>query len=57
MYTATIVKDKQGVFHIRISSKGPDTGGDVEVIEILSDTDQKKLKDKAIKYVQQETDK
>ena len=57
MYTATIVKDKKGVFHIRVSSKGPDTGGDVEVIEILSDPDQKKLKEKAVKYVQEETDK
>ncbi len=55
MYTATIVKDKQGVYHIRISSKGPQTGGDVEVIEILSDTDQERLKQKAVTYVQQET--
>lgn len=55
MYTATIVKDKQGVFHIRISTKGPQTGGDVEVVEILSGSDQKKLEEKAVKYVREET--
>ncbi len=55
MYTATIVKDKQGVYHIRVSSRGPQTGGDVEVIEILSDTDQERLKKKAVKYVKEET--
>jgi hypothetical protein len=53
MYTATIVKDKQGVYHIRISSKGPQTGGDVKVIEILYDSDQEKLKTKAVKYVKE----
>lgn len=53
MYTATIVKDKQGVYHIRISSKGPQTGGDVEVIEILYDSDQERLKEKSVKYVKE----
>ena len=52
MYSATIVKDKQGVYHIRISSKGPQTGGDVEIIEILQDADQEKLKKKSVDYVQ-----
>jgi len=55
MYTATIVKDKKGVFHIRISTAGPQTGGDVEVIEILSDADEEKLKKKAVKYVREES--
>ena len=54
MYTATIVKDKKGVYHIRISTSGPQTGGDVEIVEILSDNDEDKLKEKAVKYVREE---
>ncbi len=52
-YSATIVKDKNGTYHIRVSSKGPQTGGDVEVLEILYDNDEQKLKDKAVEYVRQ----
>lgn len=39
MLTATIVRDKDGVYHIRISKKGPDTAGDVTVIDILLQKD------------------
>jgi hypothetical protein len=54
MYTATIVKDKQGCYHIRISSKPePQTGGDVKVIEILRDDDYERLKKKAQQYVKE----
>ena len=59
MYTATIVKDKQGVYHVRISSKGPQTGGDVKVIDVLqsrSGESQEQLKERALKYVQEEVD-
>ncbi len=52
-YSATIVKDGNGVYHIRISRKGPQTGGDVKVIDVLYGNDEEKLKDKAVEYVRQ----
>lgn len=39
MYTATIVRDTAGTYHIRIGKKGPDTSGDVEVIDTLHQRD------------------
>jgi hypothetical protein len=51
--TATIVRDKKtGIYHIRISSKGPQTGGDhVKPIEILCGEDEEEIKERATKFV------
>lgn len=54
MLKATIVRDKDGTYHIRISKDSPQTGGDVELIEIL---DQKPgesegaFKERAVEFV------
>lgn len=56
-YTATIVRSKKdGVIHIRVSSKGPQTGGDVELIEILQGEDEEELKERAVRYAQEKID-
>jgi len=52
-YSATIVRDKNGVYQIRISNKGPQTGGDVEVIDILYADTEAEIKSKAIKFVEE----
>ena len=55
MLTATIVKDKtNGCIHIRIDKNGPQTGGDVEIIEVLQQKDDEtdeELKLRALAYV------
>ncbi|MFA6603883.1 MAG: hypothetical protein WCT10_03520 [Patescibacteria group bacterium] len=50
-YSATIVRDKKGAYHIRISNKGPQTGGDVEVIEILYGDASDELGKRAVKFI------
>ncbi len=56
MNTATIVKDKKGVYHIRISKQQPQIGGDVEVIEVLNQRDDESIDDfqeRAIRFVKE----
>jgi len=55
-YTATIVKDKSGTYHVRISKKGPQTGGDVELIELLYGDNEQELKERAVKFINERTD-
>ena len=52
-YSATIVRDKGGVYHIRISTKGPQIGGDVEVIEVLFADTEAEIKKKAFDFVEE----
>jgi len=52
-FSATIVQDKSGVYHIRISTKGPQIGGDVEVIEVLFADTEAEIKKKAIDFVEE----
>lgn len=57
-HTATIVKDKNDVYHVRISKDGPQDGGDVELIEVLNQRDNETLeefKERALSFVR-ETD-
>lgn len=52
--TATIVKDAKQCIHVRISRDGPQTGGDVKVIEILQSKDEEtaeEFKLRALAYV------
>lgn len=59
MHNATIVKDKNGQYHIRIHPDAPQTGGNVKVIEVLQQKDGEsldQLKERALKFVQKETE-
>jgi hypothetical protein len=56
MRTATIVKDRQnGMIHIRIG-KEPQTGGTVDLIEVLQQRDDESLeefKERCIRFVKE----
>ena len=52
MYVATIVRDKKtGRIYVRIGDK-PQTGGNVEIIDVLNGADQEELSRRAKNYVE-----
>jgi hypothetical protein len=50
MYVATIVKDREGRFRVRIGT-APMTDGDVTVVDILNGDDREELVRRARHYV------
>ncbi len=50
MPIATIIRDKNGSVHVRISPSKSATGGDIEVIEVLIGGDVDELRDRAHKF-------
>ncbi len=57
MLTGTIVKLPNGTYKVRISTRGPQTGGDIEVIEILQQKDgesEEDFKKRCLRFVHEE---
>ena len=57
MRSATIVREKKGgMIHIRIDKNAPQTGGDVEVLEVLHQKDGESLeafKERCVRFVKE----
>ncbi len=51
MFYATIIRDRFGRIHVRVSERSGDAGGDVEVIDVLQGEDRQELKARATRFV------
>ncbi len=57
MLTGTIIRLPNGTYRVRISKHGPQTDGDVKIVEVLQQKDnetEEKFKERCIRFVQEE---
>lgn len=54
MPVATIIRDRNGAVHVRISADRPTTGGDIKVIDVMIGGDADELRDRAHEFAKRQ---